>query len=119
MRNKKGKKMGTNRWLLLLGGLLLICLNANAQQPGEKTQITGNAPAKTTAVATSKEASPPAVNGAFTTSLDDHYKIGPGDVLDIRILNRPNLSRDAVRVEGSGVIRMPLIVLTTCAIALS
>ena len=41
--------------------------------------------------------------------MDDHYKIGPGDVLDIRILNRPNLSREAVRVEGSGVIRMPLI----------
>src|SRR5687768_1481458 len=40
---------------------------------------------------------------------DDRYRIGPGDVLDIRIFNRPNLSRDAVRVEGSGMIRMPLI----------
>jgi polysaccharide biosynthesis/export protein len=40
---------------------------------------------------------------------DDRYRIGPGDVLDIRILNRPNLSREAVRVEGNGVIRMPLI----------
>jgi polysaccharide export outer membrane protein len=40
---------------------------------------------------------------------DDRYRIGPGDVLDIRILNRPNLSRDAIRVEGNGMIRMPLI----------
>src|SRR5882724_7124057 len=40
---------------------------------------------------------------------DDRYRIGPGDVLDIRILNRPNLSRDSVRVEGNGMIRMPLI----------
>lgn len=40
---------------------------------------------------------------------DDRYRIGPGDVLDIRILNRPNLSREAVRVEGNGMIRMPLI----------
>jgi polysaccharide export outer membrane protein len=40
---------------------------------------------------------------------DDRYRIGPGDVLDIRILNRPNLSREAVRVEGGGMIRMPLI----------
>jgi polysaccharide biosynthesis/export protein len=39
----------------------------------------------------------------------DRYRIGPGDVLDIRILNKPNLSRDAVRVEGNGMIRMPLI----------
>jgi len=40
---------------------------------------------------------------------DDRYRIGNGDVLDIRIYNRPQLSREAVRVEGSGMIRMPLI----------
>lgn len=40
---------------------------------------------------------------------DDRYRIGPGDVLDVRIYNRPQLSRDGVRVEGSGMIRMPLI----------
>ena len=40
---------------------------------------------------------------------DDRYRIGPADVLDIRIHNRPHLSRDAVRVEGNGMIRMPLI----------
>jgi polysaccharide export outer membrane protein len=32
-----------------------------------------------------------------------------GDVLDIRVFNRPQLSREAVRVEGNGMIRMPLI----------
>jgi len=42
-------------------------------------------------------------------SSDDRYRIGPGDVLDIRVYNRPQLSRDAVRVEGNGIIRMPLI----------
>src|ERR671921_2512646 len=40
---------------------------------------------------------------------DDRYRIGAGDVLDIRVYNRPQLSREAVRVEGSGMIRMPLI----------
>ncbi len=40
---------------------------------------------------------------------DDRYRIGAGDVLDIRIYNRPQLSREAVRVEGNGMIRMPLI----------
>jgi polysaccharide biosynthesis/export protein len=40
---------------------------------------------------------------------DDRYRIGPGDVLDIRVYNRPQLSREAVRVEGNGVIRMPLV----------
>jgi len=52
-------------------------------------------------------------NNSTTTSMtsgsEDRYRIGPGDVLDIRILNRPNLSRDSVRVEGNGMIRMPLI----------
>ena len=40
---------------------------------------------------------------------DDRYRIGAGDVLDVRIYNRPQLSREAVRVEGSGMIRVPLI----------
>jgi polysaccharide export outer membrane protein len=40
---------------------------------------------------------------------DDRYRIGAGDVLDVRIYNRPQLSREAVRVEGNGMIRMPLI----------
>jgi polysaccharide export outer membrane protein len=42
-------------------------------------------------------------------SPDDRYRIGAGDVLDIRIFNRPNLSRENLRVEGNGMIRMPLI----------
>jgi polysaccharide export outer membrane protein len=69
-----------------------------AQQPVEKTTAE-----KTTAASTS---SAPAV---MTSNADDRYRIGPGDVLDIRILNRPTLSREAVRVEGNGMIRMPLI----------
>src|SRR6476620_2395051 len=40
---------------------------------------------------------------------EDRYRIGPGDVLEIRVYNRPQLSREAVRVEGNGMIRMPLI----------
>ena len=40
---------------------------------------------------------------------DDRYRIGPGDVLDIRVYNRPNLSREGIRVEGNGMFRMPLI----------
>src|ERR1041385_2395018 len=39
----------------------------------------------------------------------EQYRIGVGDVLEIRVYNRPQLSREAVRVEGNGMIRMPLI----------
>jgi polysaccharide export outer membrane protein len=38
-----------------------------------------------------------------------HYLIGPGDVLDIRVFGKPQLTRDAVRVDMRGMIRMPLI----------
>jgi len=49
------------------------------------------------------------VLSAHAQQQDDRYRIGAGDVLDVRIYNRPQLSRDAVRVEGNGMIRMPLI----------
>jgi polysaccharide export outer membrane protein len=58
--------------------------------------------------ATSSSPAPTNVSAPISTA-DERYRIGPGDVLDIRIFNRPNLSRDAVRVEGNGMIRMPLI----------
>lgn len=40
---------------------------------------------------------------------DARYRIGPGDLLEVRIFNRPQLSLDAVRVDGRGVIRLPLL----------
>jgi polysaccharide export outer membrane protein len=61
------------------------------------------------AAADKAEATTTKTEVAPATNENDRYRIGPGDVLDIRILNRPNLSREAVRVEGNGVIRMPLI----------
>ena len=46
---------------------------------------------------------------AASSEADERYRIGPNDVLDIRVFNRPQLSREAVRVDGRGMIRMPLI----------
>lgn len=43
------------------------------------------------------------------SAADTRYRIGPGDMLDIRVFNRPQFSRDGVRVDSSGMIRMPLI----------
>jgi polysaccharide export outer membrane protein len=76
---------------------LVISFSAYAQAP--------TAPAANKEIATNTRIAQP----AFTPNADDRYRIGPGDVLDIRILNRPNLSRESVRVEGNGMIRMPLI----------
>ena len=56
-----------------------------------------------------KENTPPVSPAREPVREDERYRIGPGDLLDIRVFNRPQLSRDAVRVDARGVIRMPLI----------
>ena len=86
--------------LLVLAACLATAFSVGAQQAAETPEKTAavNAPAAATTAPTT-----------LTTNDDDRYRIGPGDILDIRILNRPTLSRDAVRVEGNGLIRMPLI----------
>jgi polysaccharide export outer membrane protein len=75
-----------------------VSLAVSAQQPAAKTAV------ENTIAAHTNEA-----QAVMTSDAGDRYRIGPGDVLDIHILNRPNLSREAVRVEGNGMIRMPLI----------
>lgn len=74
-----------------LVSVLLLATTASAQTPVANNSI--NAPAKPTA----------------TTRSSEHYRIGPGDVLDVRVFNKPQFSRDGVRVDGRGMIRMPFI----------
>ena len=81
-----------------------VSLSVSAQQPTEKTAADNSLATNATNATNTTSA-----QVASSSEADDRYRIGPGDVLDIRILNRPNLSREAVRVEGSGMIRMPLI----------
>jgi polysaccharide biosynthesis/export protein len=90
----------------ILSGLLLLVISASAQKPAEPP--TSSAASLSSAATTPKQATTAAVVNPFNDPFEQ-YRIGPGDVLDIRILNRPNLSRDSVRVEGNGTIRMPLI----------
>ncbi|HAF24507.1 MAG TPA: hypothetical protein DCK93_16655 [Blastocatellia bacterium] len=88
-----------------IAGLLACCalaLSASAQQPATNPPVT-------TTAANNVASNTNTTNAVATSDADDRYRIGPGDVLDIRIFNRPNLSRDSVRVEGNGMIRMPLI----------
>jgi len=48
-------------------------------------------------------------DAASSLQADQAYRLGPGDVLEIRVFDRPQLSRDAVRIDDRGMIRMPLI----------
>lgn len=77
---------------LVLGVLLANSPTASAQTPQETP----------TPESTQTE-------GTFAADGDNRYRMGPGDIIEIRILNRPHLSREAIRIEGNGMIRMPLI----------
>ena len=78
--------------------LLVTSGTASAQQPSGDPTPSGVTRAKILA------------NPAPSAShIDERYRIGPGDVLDIRVFNRPQLSREAVRVDARGLIRMPMI----------
>jgi len=95
---KRISESGLAAAIAVVGFCLAATLSVSAQQPAEQTAANSSAKTSTTnAPATMKRTS------------DDRYRIGPGDVLDIRYFNRPTLSREAVRVEGNGMIRMPLI----------
>jgi len=77
-------------WALILTVTLVSFVTATAQQ--------------------TPEASSNSRTVASVTSVDDErYRIGPGDVLEVRVLKAPELSREAVRVDQRGMIRMPMI----------
>jgi polysaccharide export outer membrane protein len=66
--------------------------------------------AKTVAAPSDALNVPPAsTSGSSSKSADYMYRIGPGDLLSISILNRPKISSDGIRVDGRGMIQMPLV----------
>jgi polysaccharide biosynthesis/export protein len=90
---------GAARRGLAAGLLLLACAPAAAAQAGgAQAQAAAGRQG-----AANVSAAPASARGA------ESYRIGPGDVLEVRVFNRPQLSREAVRVEGDGTIRMPLV----------
>jgi polysaccharide export outer membrane protein len=109
MREIRGASIARRPRQFLLRGIagvscvvvLLACLAGplKAQQP------VGNIAPAAAGVASS---STPATGDA-PRATGERYRIGVGDLLDIRVFNKPQFSRDNVRVDGGGMIRMPLI----------
>ncbi len=81
--------------LCWFGLLLVVTATVSLAQPGP-------APNLSTQSTTPGESLPAAPT-------DSRYRIGPGDVLEIRVLRAPELSREGVRVDQSGMIRMPML----------
>jgi polysaccharide export outer membrane protein len=88
MKNSRICSPGTMKIYLLISFFILALHSAAAQQTD---------PARV-----SQRVSPAGVEA------DTRYRIGAGDVLEVRVLRAPELSRDAVRVDQLGMIRMPM-----------
>ena len=90
---------------IVASGLLLALFLSpvHAQQP------TATTVAPDDSQVTAAGAAAPKVSASPVASDEGRYRIGPGDILDIRIFNKPQFNREGVRVDPRGMIRMPLI----------
>src|SRR6266446_1363996 len=91
-----GNRIGSMvlRAVLLFAALLSapVCGSAHAQEQSAAVRARSVAAAR-----------------AAGSKADDHYRIGPGDVLDIKVFNKPQFNREGVKVDPRGMIRIPLV----------
>lgn len=91
-------------WPVILVTLFLYPIHAQQQSaaaPSPSEYHGANAPSSPS------PPSPPLTDSRADSDL--RYRIGPGDILDIKVFNKPQFNREGVRVDPRGMIRMPLI----------
>ncbi len=109
MRNKEdfGIYSGNAVWLKRAFVICVVSLAASSAVAAQQANHSLVRPK------TIKTAAPPVVRTSSPATsaapAPDRYRIGPGDVLEVRLYKLPDLSRESIRVEEAGTIRMPLI----------
>lgn len=104
--HRRGQSFVRCSHLLCVAALFIVSLvTASAQQPAVTSAKTAQSPPAQVSTPTAAAN----VIASARADRDDRYRIGPGDLLDVRVFNKPLLSRENVRVNGNGMIRMPLI----------
>jgi polysaccharide export outer membrane protein len=111
---RRSKRIRSTSILVLCVLVYKCCLCAYAQQPSSKVQQTAGGAGQLETQRPADGSSRAGVQGQAigrqaNSRSQDRYRIGLGDVLDIRVFNKPQFSRDSVRVDSHGMIRMPLI----------
>lgn len=93
-RSTKAFHIATHRIVCALILLVLSFALTSGQSPAPVSS-SGTAPALSSTLPTDTQ--------------DNRYRIGPGDILDIKVFNKPQFNREGVKVDPRGMIRMPLI----------
>ncbi|MBA3356578.1 MAG: polysaccharide biosynthesis/export family protein [Pyrinomonadaceae bacterium] len=85
---------------------LVVLLSVSGVVVAQHPTVSTPTPERSPAGATS-----PVETTSVTTpsTADRQYRIGPGDVLDVRVFNRPQLSHDSMPVTNDGLILLPFI----------
>jgi polysaccharide export outer membrane protein len=91
----------------LISLFLLGSVNYSSAQQG--AAISTNSAGLGSGDVSANKSQPPMNVKSQPTPTDTRYRIGPGDVLDVRVARAPELSREAVRVDQGGMIRMPML----------
>ena len=87
--------------IAILAALVASAYSQSVTRP-RSVQVNGAPP-------TSSPTSSPTSPAGQSDYGDGRYRIGPGDVLDIKVFNKPQFSREGVKVDPRGMIRMPLV----------
>jgi polysaccharide export outer membrane protein len=85
---------------------LLLLLSFYAGQAQQPPAASATISAKTPFTKTTQDSPSKAI---ASVASDTRYRIGPGDVIEVRVLKAPELSREAVRVDQRGMIRLPML----------
>src|SRR5688572_16313760 len=93
-----------------LSAITFLTLAAGSRLQAQQSAIQSPTPQATASPQGAATVATPLETGlAADNSRDERYRIGPGDLLDIRVFNKAQFSRDGVRVDSRGMIRMPFI----------
>jgi polysaccharide export outer membrane protein len=85
-----GIRRRTTRYVFMIAGLLTFGSSLAAAQ-NENASITPSQAARSSSPG------------------DDRYRMGPGDVIDVTVFGKPQFSRQGVKIDARGMMRMPLV----------